>query len=148
MNQSAGLGSSSNYSLSLDNVHKAKKAQRWSTARQMYNKLEAQETQSNKHLNFNMSASELVHASSNIPNSHLAETNVVSDSSSLQSDHLDLDHTRPQNIRSTPSTPVMPFDKPPKKYSSAPKIMWVKGATQEPSSSAEDSLGSQGTKIT
>ena len=148
VNQNAGLGSTSSFSLSLDNVHKAKKAQRWCAARQMYSKLEAQETDSNNHLDLNTIGLETMQCINTEKfKSSLHEADEPSSTSTISSDCMDLSRTLSQNEYSRTSTPDPPFNSSIKKYSSVPKITWVKGVTQHSSSDSEKALKSQDAKI-
>ncbi|GFS17530.1 angiogenic factor with G patch and FHA domains 1 [Elysia marginata] len=131
VNQSAGLGSSLNWSLSLDNVNKTKKAQRWSTARQIYSKLEAQETHSNKQLlDLNTSSGEeLQRIDSSEHQSHLQ---MLPASSVLSEDRMNIVTSQSNNSQCASTKPLGTSCK---KYSSVPKVSWVKGPTQNPESS-------------
>ncbi|RUS78445.1 hypothetical protein EGW08_013791, partial [Elysia chlorotica] len=146
VNQSAGLGSSANHSLSLDNVHQAKKAQRWSAARQMYSKLEAQEREANRQLGLNTSQPETEHGIGYEKNqSGSREVDGPSITSTVSSDCMDLSRIPSLSLNEfshskalTPVTSATPSTASSKKYSSVPKISWVKGATQLPSETTEN----------
>ncbi|GFO06216.1 angiogenic factor with g patch and fha domains 1 [Plakobranchus ocellatus] len=135
VNQNAGLGSPAGFSLSLDNVHKSRKAKNWSMARQMYDKLEAQDSQTNKLATQNTVNSDST--TRNISQCVLPSTTSAAPLTFHSDDTGPPYHKLPQSAAwKTSSSSHSSL----KKFSSVPKISWVKGETQKPLTLTADSM--------